>query len=147
MRSPKRFVLGLLAISMIAFAGAAYAPLWGASFPPIGGVYALGRVDEKILAIRYALSGFFIWPEVARLAPRVSTGYRMLWAATGDRSCRMTHKVKPCDPSTTLKAAIDRGIEAGAQFLEIYNADILNPELQGLLAQTHERLSPGSVRY
>jgi hypothetical protein len=89
-----------------------------------------------------ALSAVFIWEEVARVSKRVSTGYQMFWNATSDPTCRMTHQATPCPPMDTLQAAIDKGIRAGAEYLEIYDADILNPELQGLLLKTHQRLVP-----
>ena len=106
----------------------------------------INSFDGQFVVQNNALSAFFIWPEVQRASSRVSTGYQMLWNATNDKSCRMTHKVRPCDPLPTLKTAIDKGLGAGAQFLEIYDADIVNPQLQGLIAQTHARLRSGAAR-
>ncbi|HTY55469.1 MAG TPA: beta-galactosidase [Candidatus Binataceae bacterium] len=106
----------------------------------------INSYDGQFVVQNNALSDFFIWPEVQNVSGRVTTGYQMLWNASDDPMCRMTHKVQPCPPGPTLKAAIDRGIAAGAKFLEIYSQDVQNPELQSLLAQTHQRLSGGMGR-
>jgi hypothetical protein len=68
-------------------------------------------------------------------------GDQMVWAATGDPSCRMNRYHRPCEPRRVLQLAVERGIAAGASFLEIYVADILNPEVHDVLAMAHRRLT------
>lgn len=87
-----------------------------------------------------ALSAFWSWNELANLSGRTTIGWQMLWEVTGDRGCRMNHGRKPCDPHAVLQAAVDRGLDSGARFLEIYTSDILNPQLQDVLARAHSRL-------
>ena len=57
---------------------------------------------------------------------------QMLWSVTGDPTCRMAVAV-PCDPVQTLDAAIQTGWAYGMRFLEIYGADLRNPELDGVI--------------
>jgi len=97
--------------------------------------------DGRFVVQSNSLSGVWSWKAVASMATRASTGYQMLWRVTGDRNCRMNRRVTPCDPHAVLEAAVNRGIDAGALYLEIYAADILNPNLQDILAGAHQKLS------
>jgi hypothetical protein len=73
----------------------------------------------------------------------VDTGYQMLWRVTDDPTYRMNQGV-PVDPVTALQTAVDNGAAAGARYLEIYYADIVNPDLQDVIASAHDRLTnPG----
>ena len=42
--------------------------------------------------------------------------------------------------TSALQASVDLGLKAGIQFLEIYEKDELNPDLQSILAKTHSAL-------
>jgi hypothetical protein len=89
------------------------------------------------------LSDFWVSPQVMRAAGQVDTGYQMLWFVTDDSTYRMNHGI-PIDPATELQTAADNGVAAGARFLEIYYADIVNPDLQDVIATAHDRLTiPG----
>ncbi|MGD0073472.1 MAG: beta-galactosidase [Candidatus Binataceae bacterium] len=102
----------------------------------------ISRYDGQFVVQNNFLSAFRNWEELAQYSKRTATGDQMLWWVTGDKNCRMNHKIQPCDPRTVMQAAINRGIDAGAIYLEIYTQDILNPNLQDLLASTHQRLAP-----
>jgi Beta-galactosidase len=129
-------------------------------FPPIdgqGGVIPhcrqdfeigadLASIGQRICAKRFVLqnnglSAWWAFKPPPQLEGTVVVGDQMVWAATGDSSCRMNRYQKPCEPRMVLRSAVDRGIAAGASFLEIYIADILNPELQDVLAMAHRRLA------
>jgi hypothetical protein len=101
--------------------------------------------DDRFVVQNNGLSAFWNWKEVANVAGRVTTGYQMLWSVTGDRTCRMNRHVTPCDPRTTLASAIDRGIGASGKYFEIYTADVINPQLQDVLANAHARLASRSA--
>lgn len=44
--------------------------------------------------------------------------------------------------ASALQASVKLGLQAGIQFLEIYEKDELNPDLQSILADTHSALTP-----
>jgi PKD repeat protein len=73
------------------------------------------------------------------MANQVTTGYQMLWRVTNESTGRMNNYVTPFDPSAVLQAAVDKGLAANARFLEIYQLDILNADLQGVLANAQSR--------
>jgi len=62
-------------------------------------------------------------------------GAQMVWSATNDPNCRMNGEVTPCDPFTSLDGAISAAIDYNLSFLEIYAADIVNPDLQSILGK------------
>jgi hypothetical protein len=64
---------------------------------------------------------------------RPNAAGQMLWFVTKDPTCRMNGRVTPCDPATVLRTAVRTGDAYEMPFLEIYHADILNPELQGVI--------------
>lgn len=101
----------------------------------------IARYGDRFVVQNNGLSAFWNWQKVAAVAGRLSTGYQMLWSVTDDRQCRMNHHVAPCDPRTTLSLAIDRGIGAGADYLEIYTVDVMNPALHEVLSNASARLS------
>lgn len=63
-------------------------------------------------------------------------GAQMLWFVSDETSCRMNNGVKPCDAYTMLDKTINVGLNYGMQYLEIYQSDIDNPELAGIIHQT-----------
>ena len=80
------------------------------------------------------------WPELPQIAPPASIAYQMAWQVTDDPSCRMNRFQRPCDPRRTLQTSINNGINSGAKYLEIYIADLLNPQLSEVIAYAHGRL-------
>jgi hypothetical protein len=86
------------------------------------------------------LSAVRSWPELSGLSHRTIVGWQMAWSATDNATCKMNGGVAPCNPHDVLQAAIARGVESGAVFLEIYTLDILNPNLQDIIASAHSRL-------
>jgi Beta-galactosidase len=67
---------------------------------------------------------------------------QMLWYVTNDSSCRMNSGVKPCDPVTMLQGAVRIGAEYGMSYQEIYQQDILNPDLEGVISYAADVLAP-----
>jgi len=95
------------------------------------------RYGRRFILQNNALSAFWDWNEIRELSGRTDVAYQMLWSATEDPQCRMNHRVRPCDPHAVLQAAVDRGLNSGAKFLEIYIEDVRNPQLQDVLAKAH----------
>jgi hypothetical protein len=81
------------------------------------------------------------WPDLLRIAPPASIAYQMAWRVTGDPSCRMNLFQRPCDPRSTLQTSINIGINSGAKYLEIYIADLMNPQLNEVIVDAHRRLT------
>jgi hypothetical protein len=71
-----------------------------------------------------------------------AVGGQMLWAVTNDSTCRMNGRVKPCDPVTVLQDAVTTGAHYGMRYEEIYQKDILNPALAGVISSAAEMLIP-----
>jgi hypothetical protein len=67
---------------------------------------------------------------------------QMLWSVTNDSTCYMNGKVKPCDPATVLQEAVTIGAHYGMQYQEIYQQDILNPALAGVISYAADLLKP-----
>jgi len=67
---------------------------------------------------------------------------QMLWYVTNDSTCRMNSGVKPCDPAAVLQEAVRTGGEYGMSYLEIYQPDILNPALVGVISYAADVLAP-----
>ena len=67
---------------------------------------------------------------------------QMLWYVTDDSSCRMNSGVKPCDPVTVLQEAVRLGADYGMSYQEIYQPDILNPALAGVIRYAADVLTP-----
>jgi len=65
-------------------------------------------------------------------------GFQMVWSATNDPR----HRMGDGTPQENLKNAVDKGLNAGSQYFEIYTADILNPDLQGVLQYIYDNLQP-----
>lgn len=64
---------------------------------------------------------------------KVLTGFMMSASFTEKQS-------KYGDPTTALEDAIERGMAAGARYLEVYEGDVLNPNLQSILANANNTL-------
>jgi hypothetical protein len=62
-------------------------------------------------------------------------GYQMYNDVSNDPTCGMNKGNLPCD-STVLLDAINNGLDAGAEFLEIYQEDVDNPDA-GFVAAVH----------
>jgi hypothetical protein len=67
---------------------------------------------------------------------------QMLWYVTNDSSCRMNGGVKPCDPVAVLHESVKIGNLYGMQYQEIYQQDILNPALAGVIRDAAALLAP-----
>ena len=104
------------------------------------------RYGDRFVLMTGGLSAAMAWTPRGELAGRVKFGDQMLLGVTNDRQCRMNRGMTPCDAHQVFQAAVNRGIESGAAFLEIYIEDIQNPRLQDVLQQAHARLAPGNSR-
>jgi hypothetical protein len=105
-------------------------------------IFAIGN---QVLGDRYVvqndgLSATYVWSDLRQLAAPASIGFQMDWQATNDPKCRDNGFQQPCDPATMLRKAVDLGITNGARYLEIYTADLVNPQLQDIVANAHRRL-------
>jgi hypothetical protein len=65
----------------------------------------------------------------------------MLSKVTDDAHCLMNRSVSPCDPAQMLRAALDNGLNARPSYLEVFMPDIMNPQLQSIIAYAHRRLT------
>ncbi|HVN27241.1 MAG TPA: beta-galactosidase [Candidatus Binataceae bacterium] len=97
-------------------------------------------LDGQFVAQNDGLEATWSWQALPELAHPGPIAFQMAWKVTDDPACRMNHFTRPCDPGLMLEAAIDRGIEAGASYLEIYQADLLNRSLNQIIAKAHRRL-------
>ena len=100
----------------------------------------IASYGPRFIVQNNGLSAFYSWKEAGSLAGRTTVGFQMLWSVTKDPRCRMNGGRMPCDPHAVLQAAVDRGIDSGARFLEIYIPDLLNPDLQDVILRAHNRL-------
>ena len=82
-------------------------------------IYGRGR----FIAQSDGLSATYIYPEVSKAAASVDTGYQMVRVMGND-----------------LQAAVIKAADAGAKFLEIYERDLTNPQLQSTIRYAHSRL-------
>ena len=64
--------------------------------------------------------------------------FQMLWYSYGDQTYRNNGK-QPGDPETTLRRAIDMGLAYQAQYLEIYEQDILH--FPSIIHYAHQALT------
>ena len=133
------------------------------SFPPIDDAGNLdpawANLDTQLVQISVgqyptqfglqnnALSDFFIMPLVTSFTNTLNTGHQLLWFATGDASCRLDQGVKPCDAHADLLQAVNSGIQGGADYLEIYQTDILNPALADIISLAHQQLAAPSFEF
>ncbi|HZP44631.1 MAG TPA: beta-galactosidase [Candidatus Binataceae bacterium] len=130
---------------------------WG--FPPIdeNGNLLQGRMADTHLPMeivntgREMFDGRFVvqndglnavWapPMLTQLATVVPIAFQTAWFVTNDPKCRMNHFQQPCDAQQMMQSTVNRGIESGAKYIEIYGNDVMNPQLQGILAEAHRRL-------
>ncbi len=97
-------------------------------------------LDGRFVVQNDGLKATWGWPQLQQLASPEPVAFQMAWKVTDDPACRMNNFVRPCDPREMLKDSINRGIAAGAAYLEIYQADLLNPALNQTIAEAHQRL-------
>jgi hypothetical protein len=60
---------------------------------------------------------------------------QMLWRVTNDPTCRMNGKITPCNPVQVLRQAVTIGAHYDMRYQEIYQQDILNPDLAGVISE------------
>jgi hypothetical protein len=78
------------------------------------------------------------WQVLYDVRPMVAG--QMLWYVTDDPTCRMNGKIKPCDPVQMLRQAVIIGAHYEMLYQEIYQKDILNPALAGVISEAADLL-------
>jgi hypothetical protein len=96
----------------------------------------IASFGSQFLLQNNALSDYWISNTVQGEAGVITTGYQMLWNVTTDTTYRMNNGI-PATPDYELDTAEDSGIAGGANFLEIYQVDVLNTSLQTILSDAH----------
>jgi PKD repeat protein len=99
----------------------------------------ISRYGQQFIVQNNGLSDYWISSLVTNVASQVTTGYQMLWWVTGDSTYRMNGGMA-IDIATELQNAVTSGVNGGAQFLEIYQTDVLNSYLAGVIANAHTTL-------
>jgi Beta-galactosidase len=97
-------------------------------------------LDGRFVVQNDGLKATWGWPQLQEIASPEMIAFQMVWKVTDDPTCRMNNFEHPCDPARMLQAAIDRGIAAGAVYMEIYQADLVNPGLTKIVADAQRRL-------
>jgi hypothetical protein len=105
--------------------------------------YAMTRYSGRFVAQKNSLSArtwdpgtasqLHGWQVLYDNRPMVAG--QMLWYVTDDASCRMNGKSKPCNPVTVLRQAVTVGAHYEMLYQEIYQKDILNPDLAGVISE------------
>jgi hypothetical protein len=110
-------------------------------------IISIGNAEIKshFVVQNNGLQASWDWPQLKQIAGEANIGFQMAWRVTNDPTCRMNNFERPCDPHTMLQLAVNRGIDAGAIYLEIYMVDLLNPQLDDVVADAHAR-RPGPRR-
>ena len=103
------------------------------------------EIEGHFVVQNNGLQASWDWPQLKQIAGEANIGFQMAWRVTNDPTCRMNNFERPCDPHTMLQLAVNRGIDAGAIYLEIYMVDLLNPQLDDVVADAHAR-RPGPRR-
>jgi len=103
--------------------------------------YALSKYSGRFIVQKNTLSAqtpdpmlapnFSAWRIMNDNEPQVAA--QMMWDVTNDTTGRMNGNVTPFDPVTTLQAAVDLGLRYRLNFEEIYEEDVLNPNLAGVI--------------
>lgn len=104
-------------------------------------IISIGNAEIKgrFVVQNNGLQANWNWPQLKQIAGGANIGFQMAWRVTNDPTCRMNHIERPCDPHAMLQLAVNRGIKAGAMYLEIYIADLLNPQLNDVIANAQAR--------
>jgi hypothetical protein len=114
-------------------------------------------VAEQLVAYgdsRYA-SRFGVWREDlsgCTEAPPTSPTWEILWEHPGKNGAQMLWNVQdgpdrmnkcgitPNDKPTVLRAAIENALAYGMPYVEVYQVDVLDAELAGVIRNAHDRL-------
>ena len=68
-------------------------------------------------------------------------GFQEAWPITGDETCIMSGGKAPCDQQTTLRRVLASAQSAGAQYVELFKEDLVNPEFWSILSEFHDLIS------
>jgi hypothetical protein len=96
--------------------------------------------DGRFVIQNDGLNAIWAWPMLSEIAGNNPIAYQAAWFVTNDRNCRMNHFQQPCDAQQMMQASLNRGIESGAKYIEVYGNHVTNTQLQGILAEAHRRL-------
>ena len=104
------------------------------------------EIRSRFVVQNNGLQANWDWPQLKHIAGEANIGFQMAWRVTNDPTCRMNNFERPCDPHAMLQLAVNRGIDAGAIYLEIYIIDLLNPQLDDVVADAHARVGRARIR-
>jgi hypothetical protein len=104
--------------------------------------YAMTRYPGRFIAQKNSLSASTWDPWTASKLHRWQVLYdarpmvagQMLWYVTDDPSCRMNGYSTPCNPVQVLRQAVTVGAHYEMLYQEIYQKDILNPDLSCVIS-------------
>jgi hypothetical protein len=112
--------------------------------------YAMNTYPGRFIVQKHSLSAdtpdpallpvLGAWQIIYNNQPNVAG--QMLWYVTNDSTCRMNGRVKPCDPAAVLHEAVTIGARYGMRYQEIYQNDLLNPELAAVIGYAAYLLNP-----
>jgi hypothetical protein len=74
---------------------------------------------------------------VQQYSTKTTVGFEMRTSAT-----EKPDQMGGTTPASAFQASVNLGLKAGIKFLEIYEKDALNPDLQSILAYAHSTLMP-----
>jgi Beta-galactosidase len=112
--------------------------------------YAMTRYPERFITQKNSLSArtwdpltaskLHGWQVLYDARPMVAG--QMLWYVTDDPTCRMNGNFAPCSPVQVLRQAVTIGAYYEMLYQEIYQQDILNPDLADVISEAAALLAP-----
>ncbi|MEK7636063.1 MAG: fibronectin type III domain-containing protein [Patescibacteria group bacterium] len=99
----------------------------------------IANIGPAFIPEHNSLSAFYASNDVKKYVPNSIIGFQMLWWVTGDDVYRMNQRIVG-DPKTIFKTAVEKGINAGTSYLEIYTADINNSSFQDVLREAQKQI-------
>lgn len=112
--------------------------------------YAWSRFGDKLWVFNTGLRAVYPtqFPPMAHMlsllkdyGQKANVGFQMIWAASGDRANQL---------QGSLRESLNTGIEYGAGYIEVYQADVRNPAMQEDLRYAADmlrrRAAPGARR-
>lgn len=100
------------------------------------------RYKDQFMAENHGLSSVWASEQIVKVSTRTRTGHQMNWNTVDDKEGKMTGGApSPYDRAAVMKAAIDRGLAAGAKWLEVYQVDVNTLDLQPIFEDAAKRLA------
>ena len=119
-------------------------------FPHIAGVeigagdlYAVAKpiLGRRLVAQDNALSPIYVSPVVSSLAKTTITGFQFGWPVTNEPKCNIIGILAPpCPAIESFPATMQRALNVGASYVEIFPKDALNPDLSTVILDSATKL-------